>query len=360
MPQRKKRLKLPNGFGSIKYLGKNRRRPYAVYPPVTNWTYTGPVTPQALGYCETWEEAYQLLTVYNMEQQGKIRTVSGIYIDRTPTFAEVYQNFYTEKFESDKSKQYSDSTRNSTKAAFKNCAALHDVQFGQLKYDDLQQVLNNCPLKHASLELIVSLLHQMYAYALKYEIVEKDYSAFLFIPKEDDDESGEPFTTDELALLWENQSDPTVQMILIMCYSGYRIVAYTDIETNLKDRYFKGGVKTKASKERIVPIHPAIYEMVSSRYDGTRNLLGCSAQDFRHTMYKKLKALGIAYTANGKKHTPHDCRHTFSYLCEKYGVNENDRRRMLGHSFGSDITNAKYGHRTVEELRLEIEKIPLH
>ena len=57
------------------------------------------------------------------------------------------------------------------------------------------------------------------------------------------------------------------------------------------------------------------------------------------------------------KHTPHDCRHTFSALCEKYSVRENDRKRMLGHSFGSDITNAKYGHRTLEELRREIEKI---
>lgn len=69
-------------------------------------------------------------------------------------------------------------------------------------------------------------------------------------------------------------------------------------------------------------------------------------------MYSTLEELGI------KKHTPHDCRHTFSALCEKYGVNENDRKRMMGHSFGSDITNGIYGHRTTEELRTEIEKIP--
>lgn len=46
-----------------------------------------------------------------------------------------------------------------------------------------------------------------------------------------------------------------------------------------------------------------------------------------------------------------------SRLCEQYGVNENDRRRMMGHSFGSDITNGTYGHRTVEQLRNEIIKI---
>ena len=59
----------------------------------------------------------------------------------------------------------------------------------------------------------------------------------------------------------------------------------------------------------------------------------------------------------GLKKSPHSCRHTFSRLCESYGVREADRKRMLGHSFGNDITNGVYGHRTLEELRTEIEKI---
>ena len=32
---------------------------------------------------------------------------------------------------------------------------------------------------------------------------------------------------------------------------------------------------------------------------------------------------------------------------------------MLGYSFGNDITNNVYGHRTLEELREEIEKIQI-
>lgn len=357
MPRRKKHMKLPNNFGSIKYLGKGRRNPYAVYPPVTEWTPTGPVTPKALGYKATWEEGYELLTVYNMEKAGKIKVSQNIYIDRSPTFAEVYKQFYDEKYLR-REKQLSDASSRSTQAAFRNCSALHNKQFAQIKYDDLQAVINSCPLKHSSLELIVSLMHQIYRYALKYEIVDKDYSCFLYIPKADDDESGEPFTDFELKILWENRTDPDVQMILIMCYSGYRIKAFEDIEVNLSEKYFKGGVKTNAGKKRVVPIHSGIYDIVSSRYTSS-NLLGCAAPTFRKHMYNKLEALGILYTADGKKHTPHDCRHTFSYLCEKYGVNENDRKRMLGHSFGNDITNATYGHRTLESLQQEIEKIKL-
>lgn len=357
MPKRKKHLKLPNGYGSIKYLGKNRRRPYAVYPPVTEWTSSGPITPPALGYTETWEQGYELLTTYNLEKAGKIKVNNNVFIDRSPSFAEVYERFYQEKF-FNSPKQLSNSSMHSTQAAYKNCSPLHDVPFRKIKYDDLQNVVNNCPLKHSSLELIVSLLHQIYHYALKYEIADKDYSTFLYIPKEDDDESGEPFSDEELKILWQNSQDSTVQLILIMCYSGFRVSAYKDMEINLSNKYFKGGVKTKSSKDRIVPIHSSIFNFVSL-HTNERDLLGCSVAEFRSSMYSTLKELNISHTSTGKKHTPHDCRHTFSYLCEKYKVSENDRKRMMGHSFGADITNAKYGHRTVDELREEIEKICL-
>lgn len=354
---RKKRMKLPNGFGTIKYLGAGRRNPYAVYPPVTEYRPKGPVTPPALGYRETWEDAYELLTAYNMEKKGQIKVNNSIYIDRSPTFAEVYERFFQEKFYNSP-KKLSKSTMYSTKAAYNNCAALHDVQWGKIKYDDLQDILNNCTLKHASQELIVSLLHQMYAYALKYEICEKDYSSFLYIPIEDDDEQGEPFTEEELKILWLNKQDTTVEMLLIMCYSGYRIKAFTKMEVDLQEKCFTGGVKNKYSKERTVPIHSSIYDLVENRLQGS-NLLGCSTSSFRASMYEKLEELGIPKTKSGKKHTPHDCRHTFSALCEKYGVNDNDRRRMMGHSFGNDVTNATYGHRSLEDLRTEIEKIKI-
>ena len=44
-------------------------------------------------------------------------------------------------------------------------------------------------------------------------------------------------------------------------------------------------------------------------------------------------------------------------LCANDIVCVNDRKRMLGHAFNGDITNSVYGHRTVDELRIEIEKI---
>lgn len=354
--RRKKHQKLPNNFGSIRYLGKGRRRPYAVYPPVAEYTEKGAVTPKALAYVETWDEGYEILAARKMEMEGKIKIQKGVFIDRTPTFEEVYRDFFAEKYRQEIKEGRKTSSMYSTQAAFKNAYTLHTARFGEIRYRDLQNVLNACTLKHASQELIVSLMHQLYKYAIKYDIVDKDYSSAVYIPISDDDEGGVPFTDADLGLLWKHSDSPTIQMVLIMCYSGFRIAAFKDMTVDLEDRYFFGGVKTRASKERYVPIHPAVYDFVKVR-GSSRDLLGCSTNVFRDQMYEELDTLGMLYAATGEKHTPHDCRHTFSRLCEDYGVNENDRIRMMGHSFGNDITNAKYGHRSLDKLREQIEKI---
>ena len=379
MPKRKKHPKLPNGYGSIKYLGKNRRNPYAVHPPVTDYTDEGvPITPKALCYVDDWMKGFIILTSYKAGTYTKgderdiilpidqksleiiaqrllsdYNKAQGIVEEkREPekTFAEVYKEFWKYKFENEKGKKLSESSKRSIQAAFKNAKALHDRPFRELRHDDLQSVVDNCPLKHSSLELIVHLFRQMYAYADIYELCYKDYSAHIKINKEDDDESGVPFTDNDLKILWNNKGDEIVEFILIMCYSGFRIRAYKNLEINLKDTYLKGGIKTKASKDRIVPIHSAILPLVKRRLKAG-SIFPSTYSSFLKDMSNKLSELGI------EKHTPHDCRHTFSALCEKYGVNENDRKRMMGHSFGNDITNAKYGHRTIEDLREEIEKI---
>lgn len=41
MARRKKYQKLPNGYGSIRFLGSGRRNPYGVYPPVKEFDDNG-------------------------------------------------------------------------------------------------------------------------------------------------------------------------------------------------------------------------------------------------------------------------------------------------------------------------------
>ena len=97
---------------------------------------------------------------------------------------------------------------------------------------------------------------------LENEIADKDYAQFITINIRDDDEKGEPFTQEELDLLWENKDKDNVWMILIMIYSGFRIRAFENMEVNTEEWYFRGGVKTAVGKRRIVPIHDSIKEYI--------------------------------------------------------------------------------------------------
>lgn len=379
MAKRKKYPKLPNGYGQIRFLGSNRRNPYGVYPPATEEYPNGQMKPQkALCYVPDWTTGFAVLTAYRAGTyiQGMEKDIAAIdnkqnadtFIqsllanynlmqgieekqEKGKTFGEIFKEYYLDKFKLEyghsgkkKSMEYS------MIAAYKNCAELHDREFISLTKNDLQKIVDECNLKHSSLELIVTLYHQMYRYALANDICEKDYSLFVTIEKEDDDENGVPFSAKDLSVLWRHKDDEVVEFLLIMCYSGFRISAYETIEVNLKDKYFRGGVKTTAGKDRIVPIHSAILPLVKRRMRCYKKILPINVYSFRTQMYNALERLGI------EKHTPHDCRHTFSKLCEDFEVKENDRKRMLGHAF-KDVTNKIYGHRELEDLREQIEKI---
>ena len=374
--------KLPNGYGSIKKLSGKRRNPFGVYPPVTEFDQNGiPKTPPAIAYVDDWYYGFAILTAYRAgtyvpgvyppqpDTVSDVRQVQSVVsriisdysqvrcaIARqtpkdSPTFSEVFNRFYDWKFNS--KRQYSKSTKNYFLTAYKHCTVLYNIPFSGIRCDDLQKNLDACPLKYASLECILTLYRSMYSYALSHDLCTINYSASVKINIEDDDEHGVPFSEEELITLWKNQENPVIELVLILCYSGHRISECKVIEVNLEENYFRGGIKTKASKERIVPIHSAILPLVKRRIQRDGSLLSETPTAFRNHLYSSLKSLGI------EKHTPHDCRHTFSALCEKYAIRENDRKRFLGHTFRSDITNNVYGHRTLDELREQIEKIKL-
>lgn len=380
---RKKYPKLPAGFGTIRYLGPGRRNCYAVHPPATIDALGHINRPAALCYTDDWIKGFTILTAWKagtytpgMEKELEVSATSDTEIlaqriiadystikgveDKhpeihEPTFSEVFEKFFKWKFESPSGKKLSDQARRSYRAAFKNCASLHSCIFSRLKASDLQRNLDECTLARSSLELILSLYNQMYKYAIYDEICQDNKAAFVRIGDTEDDVHGIPFSDDEIDILWKNRDDPEVQMILIMCYSGFRISEYKNLDINLDMNYFCGGIKTAAGKNRTVPIYSGILPFVREKVKKEGELMPCRTGDYRlNHFYPTLDRLHIRDKYN---HTPHDCRHTFSKLCERYGVRENDRKRMMGHSFPNDVTNAIYGHRDLEDLRSEIEKI---
>lgn len=380
--KRKKYPKLPNSFGSIRYLGQGRRNCYAVHPPATIDELGIVNRPPALCYVDDYLKGFSVLVAYKagtyepgMEKNFDAIPASDGYVivnrilsdyntfkcadEKYPethklTFAEVYKQFLEWKFSDGKIAQTSKPMYSS---AFKNCKKIHDCIFEDLKAPQMQEIIDSCPLKRSSVEALLSLFKQMYKYALYAEVVSENKAQFLRNTCTREDEHGVPFSEKDLEKLWAHSSDPDVQMILIMCYSGWRINELNRLDIDFEKKSFFGGSKTKAGKNRIVPIHPAIFDFVKSRIQTYGCFIPYHIDYYRRKyFYPTLEKLDMA--GSPARHTPHDCRHTFSALCEKYDVRENDRKRMLGHSF-QDVTNAVYGHRSLEDLQTEIEKIKI-
>lgn len=343
--ERRNIKKLPNGFGTIRHYNRNLRNPYGAFPKIKDYDNSGnAIRGKAIGYYPTYQDAYNALLEYNKSPYDTDA--------RSVTFEEVFEMYFNDKYVKNQKRQYSESSIYLCKASFKHCKPLHKKQFVEIRATELQDFVDSLNLRHASLEGVVQLIKSMWKFAITYEICDKNVAQYLKINIADDDEKGVPFSANELKLLWKNKDDEDVQMILLLIYTGFRITEFINARLNEEEMYFQGGVKTRAGKDRIVPINDLVKDFVPTyrRYPKNRIL-------FRNNFYKVLDNLGIATSTKDTKHTPHDARHTFSWLCDKYKVDDFSKHLLMGHSLGNDVEKSVYGHRTIEELTAEINKI---
>ncbi len=401
--------RLPYGFGSIRYLGMGRTQPYAVHPPrrldgVNDQSIDDAIADRkrspALCYVKDWFTGLVVLAAWHagVYQEGLELGIERELI--TPgrnrlnqrntgwTVEEAWKAFYEWKFGRNAVKKLADSTEENYQTVWKKLSSISTRKMDSLTIDDLQAVVNESGTNITIVSKTLQLIKELYKFALPREGCRRNIAQYVVMPDTEGPEHYRPFTDEELKVLWRQQDDPVVKMILIMCYSGFRIGAWRQISTNLEEGFFQGGIKTKSGKNRIVPIHSAIRPLVRDMLEKHGGYFGgVRESQFRRDFKRKMKELGIdgctddthdtyksemdgvgmadcgAYSSGVaavetmRDHKPHSCRHTFSRLCESYGVLEADRKRMMGHSFGKDITNGVYGHRTLEELREQIEKI---
>lgn len=365
---KRKHPNLPNGYGSIRFLGSGRSRPYAVHPPATQCNDKGRyITPKAICYCADWYTAFAVLTAWHQgryypgmeldiakERQAsyadldafcrRVLSTIGAASDQK-TFGAVADEFMQYKYGRNAPRALAERTQYADKNLRKHLSPLDHIPIDNLSLQKMQETVNAISAETIRGKAVVY-IKQVFRFAVSRGYIQRNESDLLHTPGVEN-EHAEPFTDADLALLWKRKDDPNAAAALIMCYSGFRVSAYKDMEVNTNQMYFKGGVKTAAGRDRIVPIHSAIQPLLKSGF----SVLTLSQRTIRRRFEILCADIGIGY------HSPHGCRHTFSRLCETYGVQEADRKRLLGHSFGSDITNAVYGHRTLEELRASIEKI---
>lgn len=352
-PPKKARKRRPNGSGTVVKLSGKRRNPFQIRVN-TRIDANGYPAYDVIGCYPDRVSAEIALAEYNKAPYDPN--------DRRKLFSEVFSSWYQWKYKAPHTApEKKTSSQNCTMAAYRKCASLHEMAMWDIRAQDMQAILDQTCLSHATLEHVCNLLRQMYRYAAQMELVPKDYSQYIRITKEDDDVQGVPFSMEELQLLWNHRDIPFVDTVLIYSYSGWRINELAQMPLSgidLNERTFTGGLKTRYSRNRTVPIHPAIYEMVRCRLDGQFKSLiyhdgtkSISEQKYRRHFSTALQACGIL-----AEHTPHDCRHTFNMLLDSAGVDRVARYKLMGHK-GQDINENVYTHKDLNQLREAVEAI---
>ena len=260
-----KPTKLPNGYGCIYKLSGRRRKPYAARK-TDKWiidatTGKAKQTYINLGCFETREEAMIALANYN-ENPYDIKTDSI-------TFSEVYEKWNKNYFPT----LSSPSSIRTITAAYAYCNGLYDMRMKDIRVSHLEGTILNADIGDSTKGRIKSLFNMMYKYAVAHDIVDKDYASVMFANgnpiKRERTKEPIPFTGEEVQQLWDNKDlIPFADMVLIGIYSGWRpqelsILQIADID--LEAETMKGGLKTDAGKNRIVPIHPIIKPLIENR-----------------------------------------------------------------------------------------------
>ena len=367
-------MRLPNGYGSIIYLGKGRRKPYAVRITTGYELYINKEGKERyrqkyayLNYYETSKEAHIALCEYNAN-----RTV-GIEISKepkrkaefVPTFEKLYQEWYSRKEKSPKN--FSRSTLKGYRNGFSKLKDYHNKPITFFTSVEIQKIMDS--LSEYSLSYVMKISNVLngvldLAYKMKYikaneiAMCEKMYT-------NKDKKMHRAFTKEEISMLWNHQEEDVAKMILITIYSGLRPAELVEIRKDnifIEDNYFIEGIKTKAGKNRIVPMHRKIKSLFNYFIDKSNegNIFlfpSRRKKDFHIDYGSYLKNFNEYLQEIGmEKHTPHDGRHTCSTLLAEARIPLLERQKILGHS-SNNITDDVYVHLDIQILIDDINMI---
>ena len=320
-------MKLPNGYGSVVKLSVKRRKPYAARI-TTSWTENGKQEKKYLGYFKTRQEAMKALADYN---ENPFDLAS-----REITFADLFERWQKVKYK-DKG------IPSEYVAAYKKLVPLYDMPFAEIRKRHIQAVIDGLKVGYSAKNHIKVVCTMMFKYAIDQEIVATNFASLVELPKNERSEIHKPFTQEELQILWQNKEDFTAKIALILCYTGMRpteLLIMKTSDVHLEERYMRGGIKTAAGRNRVIPIAEKIFPLISEMYNPeneylvTENGKPINYPNFRQRYWGKSEVLKSLPT----KHLAHDGRHTCATLMDDAEIPLKIRQMILGHT-SHDISN---------------------
>ena len=323
-------MKNPNRYGTISKLSGARRRPYMVREGLTG-------KQKVIGYAATKEEAMKILADFNhhpWDMTIKEMTLGSLF------------DLFLEK----RASRYSATTVNIFKSAYNYIIDLERLPYRHIKAFDMQETIDKCQKSYSTKNSIRSLWVSLDRLAMEMDIIDKSYASLLR-SEETTPAERKPFTDEEIQKVW----DANYEFALVLLYTGFRIselLRFPVEKIDLEMGTMQGGVKTKAGKDRIVPIHHRIYPIIEKlvRESKSGKIFDVSQTVCRRKWDDTMRDLGM-------DHVPHECRHTFRSKLDSAGANRTSIDLLMGHK-SPNVGERVYTHKTIEELRTAIELIP--
>lgn len=380
---RKNFRRRPNGSGSIVKLSGKRRKQYGARIFDGYNSETGMPLQKFIGYYETWDEANNALTLYNLAAKkeisdNEIKNISPATYEEMktikdksiPTFADIFEILYETKY----SKYAYPQTK---RYYFNSLKPIHNIRINVITLRDIQEIFDDYkPTNGAgTLNQKKSICADIYKYAIINNYISRndDYSEYIDISNcTKKGQLHKTFTVKEIHDLIQNGSR-AAKIVLIYIFTGCRpIELYTlkrenifiDVENDddgvkTEISYIITGSKTEAGRNRNIPIHnfikPYIIDFLN---ENNEYLFFNKHQDYKKYRNHYKKMFDHLMADLGIDHTPYDTRHTFATLAKLYKVDPYCRKKIMGHK-SNDITDDVYTHSVLNKLFSEIQKIDI-
>ena len=338
-------MRKPNGYGCIKKLSGNRRRPYVFV--VSDNGKQRPVE-----YFATQTEAEIYAADYN--KIHKHHCLPGHQI----TFAELYYRWLSRHI---MDTSPSASAINGYHNSFIHCSSIKFMNYTEIRYSDYQRILDDMRksgLSYSSVKKVRSLFSLMEKYASKIEINNKCYASLLSLGRNRPVHPHKPFSRQKINRLWSIADYEGVDTILVLLYTGMRVGEMLNLlksDINQRQQLIRITRSKTAAGIRAIPIHHKILPFISTRLQmpGQYLFSDATGKPYNYSRYCALWRR-IMHMIHADGHTTHDCRHTVATLLDNAGANETVKRRILGHA-GGDVTERVYTHKGIRQLRKCIE-----
>ena len=366
----------PNGSGTVVKLSGRRRKPFCAKVTLDERNLTnGEKKRLVIGTFETYQEALNALSLYSLTVNNTISKKEAMEIDpevyqkvqdkmskKVPTFLDIYYILDKDEFS-----LLSPQTQNSMHGAIKHLKKLHYLKIDQITLRMIQDVFDEDGSNHSTQVHMKTICTKVFRYAVVNQCIERndDYTSYIRIAKYEESDMHRPYTINEILAL-KKADIPEAHIMLIFIYTGVRINELLNINrdnihidekcdddgTERLISYMITGSKTKAGKNRIVPIHDDIKQFVIDELlKPEKRLVDVTYANFttRTVLIKVNKLLNT-------HHTMHDTRKTFATLCQMNNLNVYIRKKVLGHRM-NDITFDVYTNESKNRLWTEVNKI---